>query len=210
MAFRRRLIMRIAVASRSHSSACDRPPACAMSCLTPPGSFEWHMAGRRPASALSWRCFPVGHHQLQHPRPTADPAVPSSPSNALGLQAPPPRSRNVPNNMRPRKNISDGPSGRSWCRYCTEIVYFKGPLYMAFPTAVDPADRAVGPLSPSPCQGWHGYGVSNAHHGEVRGCRRASERTTLRGRRRCAAGGRRNGMLVLTPPLKVAEVLTSS
>ena len=41
-----------------------------------------------------------------------------------------------------------------------------------------------------PCQTWHGYGVSCAHHGEVRGCRRACERTPLRGRSRCAAGGR--------------------
>jgi hypothetical protein len=62
---------------------------------------------------------------------------------------------------------------------------------MAFPTAIDPADRAVGPLSPLPCQAWHGYGVYSAHHGEVRGCRRACERTPLRSRRRCAAGGRR-------------------
>jgi hypothetical protein len=46
--------------------------------------------------------------------------------------------------------------------------FFKSPLYMAFPTAADPADRAVSPLSPLPCQAWHGYGVSNAHHGEVR------------------------------------------
>jgi hypothetical protein len=37
---------------------------------------------------------------------------------------------------------------------------------------------------------WHGYGASSAHHGEVRGCRRACERNPLRGRRRCAAGGR--------------------
>jgi hypothetical protein len=35
MAFRRQLILRIAAASPSRSSACDRPPACAMSCLTP-------------------------------------------------------------------------------------------------------------------------------------------------------------------------------
>jgi hypothetical protein len=67
---------------------------------------------------------------------------------------------------------------------------FKSPLYMAFPTADDPADRAVGPLSPLPCHAWHGYGVSIAHHGEVRGCRRACERTPFRGRRRCDAGGR--------------------
>jgi hypothetical protein len=35
MAFRRRLILRIAAASPSRSSACDRPPACVMSCLSP-------------------------------------------------------------------------------------------------------------------------------------------------------------------------------
>jgi hypothetical protein len=50
-------------------------------------------------------------------------------------------------------------------------------MYRAFPTAADPADRAVGPLSPLPCQAWHGYGVCSAHHGEVRGCRRDCERT---------------------------------
>jgi hypothetical protein len=45
---------------------------------------------------------------------------------------------------------------------------------MGFLTAVDHADRVVVPLSPLPCQAWHGYGVSNAHHGEARECRRAS------------------------------------
>jgi hypothetical protein len=70
-------------------------------------------------------------------------------------------------------------------------LFFQSPMYMAFPTAADPTDRAVGPLSPLPCQALHGYGVSSAHHGEVRRCRRACERTPLRGRRRCAAGGRR-------------------
>jgi hypothetical protein len=64
--------------------------------------------------------------------------------------------------------------------------FFKSPMFMAFPIVVDPADRAVGPLSPLPCQAWHGYGVSSAHHGEVRACKR----TPLRGRRRCAACGR--------------------
>jgi hypothetical protein len=35
MAFRRRLILRIAAASPSRSSASDRPPAYGMSCLSP-------------------------------------------------------------------------------------------------------------------------------------------------------------------------------
>jgi hypothetical protein len=84
---------------------------------------------------------------------------------------------------RPEREISVSVSHRNYL--------FKSPMYMAFPTSANPADRAVGPLSPLPCQAWHGYGVYNAHHGEVRGCRRACERTPLRGRRRCAAGGRR-------------------
>jgi hypothetical protein len=67
--------------------------------------------------------------------------------------------------------------------------FFKSPMYRAFPTTDDHADRVVGPLSPLPYQAWHGYGVSSAHHGEVRVCRRACQRTPLQGRRRCAAGG---------------------
>jgi hypothetical protein len=41
-------------------------------------------------------------------------------------------------------------------------------MYMAFPTVADPADRDVGYLSALPCQAWHGYGVSIAHHGEAK------------------------------------------
>jgi hypothetical protein len=79
------------------------------------------------------------------------------------------------------------------------IFFFKSPLYRAFPTAADPVDRAVGPLSPLPCQVWHGYyGVSSAHHGEVRGCRRACEHTPLR----CAAGGRRHLATLSHIPLR--------
>jgi hypothetical protein len=69
--------------------------------------------------------------------------------------------------------------------------FFKSPPYMAFPTPTNRADRTAGPLSPVPCQAWHGYGVSSAHLGEVRGYRRACERTSLMGRRRCAVNGRR-------------------
>jgi hypothetical protein len=72
-------------------------------------------------------------------------------------------------------------------------IFMQKPYVHGFPdtpTSVDPAHHAVGPLSPLPCQAKHGYGVSNAKHGEARGCRRACESTPLRGRRRCAAGGR--------------------
>jgi hypothetical protein len=39
-------------------------------------------ASRRRVSVLPWRCFPDVRRLLQHPRPTADPSVPSSPPNA--------------------------------------------------------------------------------------------------------------------------------
>jgi hypothetical protein len=145
------------------------------------------MAGRRLASALSWRCFPAGHFQLQHPRPTADPAVPSSPSNAFIVRVPPPRSRTVLSSICMRKNISDGPSGRSWCRYLTEIVFIKALCTWLSRHLLIPRIELSALLGP---QAWHGYGFSSAYLGEVRGCRRACERTPLRGRRHCAAVGR--------------------
>jgi hypothetical protein len=154
----------------------------------PSARFDWHKASRRLASALSWRCFLGGHHQLQHPPPTVGPAVPSSPSNAAVVHAPPLKVRLYLGVFVCEKAYWTGRAGDLGAGIRT--FFFKSPLYMAFPTAVDPADRAVGPLSPLPCQAWHGYGVSSAHHREVRGCRRVWERTPLRGRRRCAAGGR--------------------
>jgi hypothetical protein len=148
------------------------------------------MAGRRLASALSWRCFPDGHHQLQHPPPTDDPPVPSSPSNAAVVQPPPLKVRFYSAVSLREKTYRTGRAGDLGARIRTAIILFKSPLYIAFPTVADPADRAVGPLSPLPCQACHSYWVSSANHGKVRGCRRAFERTLLRGRRRCAAGGR--------------------
>jgi hypothetical protein len=146
------------------------------------------MVGRRLASALSRRCFPAGHHQLQHPPPTADPAVPSSPSNDAVVQAPPLKVRMYSEVFVCEKTYRTGRAGDLGAGIVKHFS-FKSPMYRAFPTTADHADRAVGPLSPLPCHAWHGYGVSSAHHGEVRGCR-AYERTPLRGRRRCAAGGR--------------------
>ena len=156
----------------------------------PSARFDRHRAGRQLASALSWRCFPAGHHQLQHPPPTADPAVPSSPSNAAVVQVPLLKVRLYLGVSVREKTYRTGRAGDLGAG-SAQNFFFKSPQYRAFPTAADPTDRAVGPLSPLPCQAWHGYGVSSAHHGEVRGCRRACERTPLRGRRRCAAGGRR-------------------
>jgi hypothetical protein len=62
------------------------------------------------------------------------------------------------------KDIWDWPSGRSLCR-CTDIMFFQNPLYRASRQLLVPRIAAVGTsFSPLPCQAWHGYGVTNAHH----------------------------------------------
>jgi hypothetical protein len=75
---------------------------------------------------------------------------------------------------------------------CTDIMLFQNPPYMASRQLLIPRIATVGTsFSPLPCQAWHGYGVTSAHRVEVEvAARRACERTRLRGRRRCAAGGR--------------------
>jgi hypothetical protein len=82
MAFRRRLILRIAAASPTRSSASNRPPACVMSCLSPRESSTstwlvdserapFHGATSRPTIASSnarvppfIRPYPPRHHTL--------------------------------------------------------------------------------------------------------------------------------------------------
>jgi hypothetical protein len=120
----------------------------------PLGSVEWPKAGRRLASALSWRFFPDGHHQLQHPPPTADPAVPSSPSNAPEVQVPPPRGRTVLSSICMRKNISDGPSGRSWRRRRTEITFSKALCTRLSRQVLIPRIELSALLAPY--RAWHG------------------------------------------------------
>jgi hypothetical protein len=135
------------------------------------------MVGRRLASALSWRCFPAGHHQLQRLRPTADPAASSSPSNALEVHAPPHIVGSYQVESNREKTYWTVRAGDLGAGIAHSLYFFISLMYMAFPTPVYPGVRAFGPLSPPPCQAWHSYGVSSAHHGEVRGCRRACERT---------------------------------
>jgi hypothetical protein len=135
----------------------------------PLGSFDNHMACRRLASALSWRCFPACHFQLRHPPPTVDPAVPSSPSNALVVHVPSPRSRNVLNSICMRKNISDGPSGRFWCRYRTEIISSKALCTRLSRQLLIPRIELSALLAP--------YRGFQRPPREARGCRRACERT---------------------------------
>jgi hypothetical protein len=104
-----------------------------------------------------------------------------------------------------KKTYRTGRAGDLGAGIAQKLFFSKSHVYMAFPTAADHADRAIGPLSPLPCQAWHGYGVSNAHHGEVMGCRRACERTPLRSRRRCAAGGRRKHVTRRSIDCKLVE-----
>jgi hypothetical protein len=185
MAFRRRLIVMIAAASPSRFSACDRPPACVTLFLAPrEGSIgTWLVDGERAPfhSAASRRTianstarvpllirpYPPRHHTLMRymPHPLKEglyPIVFDNEKSHIGRAE-----REILAPVLDRKFV------------------FKCPLlYMTFPTPYDHADRVVGPLSSLPCQAWHGYGVSNARHGEVKGCRRACERTPLRGHRR--------------------------
>jgi hypothetical protein len=166
--------MKIAAARPSRFSACDCPlPASRRA--SPPGGRGWHMASRRLASALPWRSFPDVHHQLRHPRPTADVAVPSSPPHAAEIYYAPPhppigRYLVVYGHEKACQTGRAGGLGAG----SVQNLFFRSPMYMAFPTTSNRADRMAGPLSPLPC---HGYGVSSAHHREVRGRRRACERT---------------------------------
>jgi hypothetical protein len=144
------------------------------------------MVGRRLASALSWRYFPAGHHQLQRSRPTVDPVVPSSPSNALEVHAPPHIVGLYPIVSDREKAYRTARAGDLGAGIAQKMFFFKSQVYnVFFPTIIDPADCAVGPLSALPYQALHGYGVFSAHHGEVRGCRRACEHTLLALASRC-------------------------
>jgi hypothetical protein len=110
-------------------------PATGMCHVLPPplGSVDWHMVGRRLASALSWRCLPAGYHQLQHPPPTVDPAVPSSQSNVPEVQVPPPRGRTVLSSICMRKKYI----GRAEREILVPVLhgnyFFKSPLYRMIP-----------------------------------------------------------------------------
>jgi hypothetical protein len=52
--------------------------------------------------------------------------------------------------------------------WCTDIMFFQNPPYMASQQLLIPQIAAVGTsFSPLPCQAWHGYGVTSAHRVEV-------------------------------------------
>jgi hypothetical protein len=96
----------------------------------------------------------------------------------------------------------------------TDIMFFQNPPYRASRQLMIPRIAAVGTsFSPLPCQAWHGYMVTSAHRVEVEVGADGPASALLSGAAAAAppAGAALgNGMLVITPPLKVAEVLTSS
>jgi hypothetical protein len=52
--------------------------------------------------------------------------------------------------------------------WCTDIMIFQSPPYMACRQLLIPRIAAVvTSFSPLPCQAWHGYNVINAHRVEV-------------------------------------------
>ena len=52
--------------------------------------------------------------------------------------------------------------------WCTDIMFFQNPPYMASRHLLIPRIAAAGTsFSPLPCQAWHGYGVTSAHRVEV-------------------------------------------
>jgi hypothetical protein len=79
--------------------------------LLPPGRLDWHMTGRRRASALSWRCFTADHRELQRSRPTDDHAAPLSLPHAPQVHAPRPQIRIVSSSIWPRKTYRSGRTG---------------------------------------------------------------------------------------------------
>jgi hypothetical protein len=85
---------------------------------------------------------------LRRPRPTIDPTVPSSPPNAPEVQAPPPIVGLYAVILDREKTYRTARAGDLGAGIARKEFFFKSPLYMAFPTAADPADCAVGPLSP--------------------------------------------------------------
>jgi hypothetical protein len=76
--------------------------------------------------------------------------------------------------------------------WCTDIMFFPKPSVRGFSTAADPADRSCRYLvQPPTVQGLARLrGYQRPPRGGRGRCRRACERTPLRGRRRCAADGR--------------------
>jgi hypothetical protein len=93
---------------------------------------------------------------------------PSSSTYISQPPPPPPCRERVYVSTWSRKNISDWLSGRLPC-WCTDIMIFQNPMYMASRQLMIPRIAAAGTsFSPLPCQARHGYRVANAHMMEVK------------------------------------------
>jgi hypothetical protein len=185
--FRRRLILRIAAASPCRSSACDRPPACVMSCLSPrEGSTgTWLIDSER--APFHGDAFRVTIASSNAPVP---PRIRPYPPHIYTIM------RHMPHFPKVGMYLVVSGYGKTYRTGragdlgagIAQKLFVQNPMSLAFPRIA--LSALLAPYR------WHGYGVSGAHHGKVRGCRRACERTPLRGRRRCAAGGRNMGYTV--------------
>jgi hypothetical protein len=162
------------------SSGCDPPPSCVASSLAPGDTYS-SQGWRLLASAVPWRCFPVVHRQLQHPRHIAYPSVPFFAIKVSQTPPKPPCRESSFKYLVTKEHI--GLAEREILVLVYRYYDFPKPSVHGFPTYVNPADRS--------CMYFvylHGY--KRPPHGGRGKCRRACERTPLRGCRRCAAGGR--------------------
>jgi hypothetical protein len=197
-AFRQRLILRIDAASHSRYSACDRPPACVMSCLSPrEGSIGTRLVDGERApfpgapSRLTIASSAVGVPPLIRPYPPRHHTL-------LRYMPQPPQARLYQIVIGHEKIYQTARAGDLDAGIAQKFL-FKSPMYMAFPILVGPTNHVVGPLTPYRAK--HGTATGFQHPPrEVRGCRRACERTPPSGppplRRRRAASCKESDMLV--------------
>jgi hypothetical protein len=135
--------------------------------LRPQGRLETHRVWRLLSSALPWRRFPVVRRQLQHPRPNADPSVAPF-AKTIRKRGPHPLVGRGFAGIQSRKNISDGPSGRSHC-WCTDILISKTFHTWRLDSCRSRGSQLRVPrLAPAPpCQAWYGNKATSSHLVEV-------------------------------------------
>ena len=134
---------------------------------------------------------------------------PFSPKNISQTPPPPHRRESICEYLVAKKTYRTGRAGDPCAG--VRILCFPKPSVQGFPTAADPADRSCRYLVQPPtvlglARLW---GYQRPPRGGRGRRRRACERTPLRGRRRCAAGGRPQSTVILmlhTHPSMVCDV----
>jgi hypothetical protein len=182
------MILRTSVARLRRSFDCDRLPSCVA--FSPPPHGRHKLIGMSAASELHTLvlpgCPPPAPNTLVPPmiRP-----YPSSPKNISQTSFPPLR-ESLCEYLVDEKHI--GLAEREIHMMVYGYHFFPKPSVHGFPRAADPADRnfqyLVQPPTVPSLARLRGY--QRALRGGRGRCRRAWECTPLRGRRRCAAGGR--------------------